>query len=109
VKKVVFLCTAILVPVLFCLVLPVNAAPKISEGEEAFVKNCAVCHADGGNIIRPTKTLHKSDLAKNGIKTTADIVANMRNPGPAMTKFDEKVIPDKTAKAIAEYILKTFK
>jgi cytochrome c6 len=33
----------------------------------------------------------------------------MRNPGPGMTTFDEKTIPDKQAKEIAEYILKSFK
>jgi cytochrome c6 len=33
----------------------------------------------------------------------------MRNPGPGMTKFDEKIISTKEAQAIAEYILKTFK
>jgi len=33
----------------------------------------------------------------------------MRNPGPGMTKFDEKTIPEETAKAIAEYILETFR
>jgi cytochrome c6 len=33
----------------------------------------------------------------------------MRNPGPGMTKFDEKTLPQKDAKAIAEYIHKTFK
>jgi cytochrome c6 len=33
----------------------------------------------------------------------------MRNPGPGMTKFDKKEISDKEAKAIAEYVLKTFK
>jgi len=33
----------------------------------------------------------------------------MRSPGPGMTKFDAKTIPDKEAKAIADYILRTFK
>jgi cytochrome c6 len=33
----------------------------------------------------------------------------MRNPGQGMTTFDEKTIPDKEAKEIADYILKTFK
>jgi cytochrome c6 len=33
----------------------------------------------------------------------------MRNPGPGMTKFDKKTISDKEARAIADYILKTFK
>jgi cytochrome c6 len=32
----------------------------------------------------------------------------MRNPGPGMTAFDEKTIPDTDAKEIAEYVLKTF-
>jgi cytochrome c6 len=36
-------------------------------------------------------------------------VAKMRNPGPAMTMFDEKTLSDKEANAIAQYILKTFK
>jgi cytochrome c6 len=33
----------------------------------------------------------------------------MRAPEAGMTKFDKKTIPDKDAKAIAEYVLKTFK
>ena len=63
----------------------------------------------GGNIINPAKTLDKKVLTANGIREPADIVGKMRYPGPAMTRFDEKAIPDGTAKAIAEYILKTFK
>jgi cytochrome c6 len=33
----------------------------------------------------------------------------MRKPSPGMTAFDVKTIPDKDAKEIAEYIIKTFK
>jgi cytochrome c6 len=33
----------------------------------------------------------------------------MRKPGPGMNTFDVKTIPDKDAKEIAEYIMKTFK
>ena len=33
----------------------------------------------------------------------------MRNPGPGMTKFDKTVLPDKQARQIADYIMKTFK
>jgi cytochrome c6 len=81
---------------------------KIS-GEAEFKEHCAVCHPDGGNVINPAKTLHKKDRDANGIKKAADIVAKMRNPGPGMTQFDKKTISDKEAKAIATYILKTFK
>lgn len=87
----------------------VGAQPKASVGEQAFQMNCAVCHPGGGNIINPAKTLHARDLRANGITTPGGIIAKMRDPGPGMTKFDKKTVPDKTAGAIAEYILKTFK
>ena len=86
-----------------------NGATNPSMGEQAFLKHCAVCHPDGGNIINSAKTLHQKVREANGVKTTADIVKNMRNPGPGMTPFDKKAVDDKTARAIADYILKTFK
>jgi cytochrome c6 len=88
---------------------PAGAAQKVSPGEEAFAQNCAVCHPNGDNIINPDKKLAKKSLAANGVRTAADIVNKMRKPGPGMTEFDQKAIPDATAKAIAEYILDTFK
>ena len=80
-----------------------------ASGEELFKQHCAACHPDGGNIIKPQKTLHKSALAKDGIKDWKGIVKSMRSPGDGMSKFDAKTISDKDAKAIAEYVLKTFK
>jgi len=94
--------------VLICRGMPVQAADG-SQGEQAFVKNCTVCHPGGENIINRTKTLHKASLSASNIRGAADIVAKIRNPGPGMTRFDEKAIPDEKARAIAEYILKTFK
>ena len=82
---------------------------KGKTGDALFKEHCAVCHPDGGNIINSQKTLHKSDLDANKIKKPKDIIKTMRNPGPSMTKFDKKTIPDSDAKKIAEYILKTFK
>ena len=79
------------------------------DGAKEFKEHCAVCHPDGGNIINPKKTLSKKDREANGIKSASDIVKNMRKPGPGMTAFDAKTISDKEAKAIADYILKTFK
>ena len=79
------------------------------NGEALFKQHCAVCHVDGGNLITPQKTLHKKDREKNNIKTAQDIIKNMRKPGPGMTQFSEKTISEKDAKAIAEYIIKTFK
>lgn len=79
-----------------------------NAGEAKFKEQCAVCHPAGGNIINPQKTLLKKDRMANNIKTEADIIKKMRNPGPGMTKFDEKTISDKDAHALAGYILKTF-
>lgn len=80
-----------------------------SEGQKEFEKHCAVCHPKGENIVSPKKTLDKKSLQASGVKSAKDIIAKMRNPGPGMNKFDEKTISDREAKAIAEYILKTFK
>jgi len=84
-------------------------AVEAKSGEELFKQHCAVCHPAGENTINPKKTLHSKDLEKSGVTTTDDVIGKMRNPGPGMTKFDEKTIPDKDAKDIAEYVLNTFK
>jgi hypothetical protein len=64
------------------------------------------------------KTLSKKDREANNILTAADIIAKMRNPGPApthpqewsgMKMFDKYKISDNEAQKIAEYILTTFK
>ena len=89
-------------------VLTTDAA-DISRGEVVFVKHCAGCHAGGGNIIDADKSLKSKALLTNGIKTSADIIRLMRNPGPGMTSFDEKTIDNPTAENIAAYILKAFK
>ncbi|TWJ18897.1 c-type cytochrome [Geobacter argillaceus] len=79
------------------------------NGKKEFEEHCVSCHADGGNIVNPAKTLKKLNLQANGVKSWQDIVKKMRNPGPGMTKFEKKDVSDKEARAIAEYILKTFK
>jgi cytochrome c6 len=93
----------------FGLALFAEGASTGKSGGELFKENCAVCHPNGGNIINPQKPLQKKEREANGVKNAKDIVGKMRNPGPGMTKFDEKMISDSDAKKIAEYILKTFK
>jgi cytochrome c6 len=100
--------TAILATAILATTAYADGKGKIDAKKE-FEEHCAACHANGGNIVNPAKTLKKADLAKSGIKRWQDIVAKMRNPGPGMTKFEKKDISDKEAKAIAEYVLKTFK
>ncbi len=79
-----------------------------NSGEAGFKEYCAACHADGGNIINPDKTLSKKDRERNGIRTARDIVKVMRNPTGEMTVFDEKTLPENEAQKIAEYIIATF-
>jgi len=86
----------------------VKKGEKIN-GKKEFEKHCAVCHPNGGNIVNAKKPLTSKALKANGIKSAKDIIGKMRNPGPGMNKFDEKTIPNKEAKAIADYIMKTFK
>ena len=89
------------------LAVPAHAAK--AKGETEFKKHCAVCHPNGGNIIKADKTLSRKDREKNGLKSATDIVTYMRSPGPGMTAFDQKALPDKEAKEIATYIITTFK
>jgi cytochrome c6 len=84
-------------------------ASKEGLGEKLFIKHCSKCHPNGGNVITVTKTLNLKDREANNVKTEEDIIRLMRNPGPGMVKFGKKVIYEKDAKAIAEYIMKTFK
>ena len=79
------------------------------NGEAEFKSRCSACHPDGGNIIRPKKTLSKTDREKNGVKTANDIIKKMRKPGEGMTTFDAKTLPEKEAQRIAEYVIATFK
>ncbi len=79
------------------------------NGETIFKAKCAMCHADGGNAMKPDKSLKKKDLVKNGLKSKADIVKYLRNPGPGMSKFDAKSLPDKDAGDVVEYMQKSFK
>jgi cytochrome c6 len=82
--------------------------PVQSPGEALFMRHCAACHPNGGNIINPDKPLDRASLNRNGITGPADIVAIMRQPGPGMMIFDPNVVSDADAEKIAEYILETF-
>ena len=90
------------------IVLLRGAGPVIAverSGKMLFEDNCMVCHPNGGNGINPQKTLRKKDLAANNIRTEDDIVKIIRNPGPEMSRFDEKMLSDGDARKIARYIL----
>ena len=95
-KKGIILATVVLATALL------SAAAMAATGEEVFKAKCAACHPDGGNIINPKETL-------KGIKDAKKITAKIRKGGGGMTAFDAKAVSDADAKAVAEYIIKTFK
>jgi cytochrome c6 len=78
------------------------ASAATAGGEAIFKAKCAACHPDGGNIINPKVTL-------KGIKDPKKITGKIRTGGGGMTPFDAKSVSDADAKAVADYIIKTFK
>lgn len=72
------------------------------SGEAIFKANCASCHPDGGNVIKPKETI-------TGIKDSKKILKQIRKGGGGMPAFDTKAISDADAKLLAGYIMKTFK
>jgi len=79
------------------------------DGKKKFEEHCAMCHPSGGNTINTHKPLNRKALKASGVNSATDIISKIRNPGPGMNSFNEKAISGKEAKAIADYILKTFK
>ena len=78
-------------------------------GAELFATHCAGCHPDGGNTIRPTRTLKAADRHANGLRNARDIAGYIRNPGQGMPAFPVGMIPPDDALKIGEYILSRFK
>ena len=79
-----------------------SALAAQKSGEALFKEKCATCHPNGGNIMNQKKQL-------KGIKVPKTIVAKIRTGGGGMPVFDRKSVSDADAKAIAGYVVKTFK
>lgn len=71
-------------------------------GEAIFKAKCASCHPDGGNVMKPEKTI-------KGMKNPKKIISQVRKGGGGMPAFDAKAISDADANLLASYIIKTFK
>ncbi len=107
--RIITCCIAAMALCLFVMFGIAEKSVSATSGEAGFKQHCSSCHPNGGNIINPKKALHKKDLDANNVKNAEDIIKLMRKPGPGMTAFDANTVPDKEAKEIADYILKTFK
>ncbi|KAF0220361.1 MAG: cytochrome c class [Geobacteraceae bacterium] len=100
------LAVVLVVTACFASIQVLHGAEK--SGEALFNEYCSACHAQGGNIINPQKTLYRIDRMASGIGKPQDIVKKMRSPGPRMPRFNRNMISDGDALKIGEYIVKTF-
>lgn len=81
---------------------------KENRGEALFREKCAGCHPDGDNTVND-KTLKRKDMVRANLKSGNDIVRFLRANSTAMPKYDKKELPDRDAREIAGYILRTFR
>ncbi len=76
-----------------------------NKGEHLFIKNCAGCHINGGNIIRRNKTLKIKDLKRNGLDTPESIAKVAREGIGSMDGYEE-VLGEKGDQLVANWIFK---
>ena len=88
----------------FCLFFLSLAMSNIAGADAVFDKNCASCHAGGGNIMNPDKTLTMDSLKKNGVDNKGAIkklIADGKAPMPGFaSSLDAKQID-----SVAGYVL----
>jgi cytochrome c6 len=95
--------------VLACAAPSPGTAEDAKSGEALYKSKCASCHPDGGNRIRPEKTLHAKDLEANNLASVEALVKYFRNPGKGMPKYTAKTLPDDQARTLAQYVLEKYK
>jgi len=74
------------------------------SGRELFLKNCAVCHVDGNNIIIPEKNLKKEALEENGMNSVTAITYQIVNGKNGMPAFEER-LKESEIESIAHYVI----
>ncbi len=79
-----------------------------ADGKELFARHCSGCHYEGGNSVNRSKPLHRLFRHANGLRTEQDLVDKIRRGGQGMPAYRPDRISDPEARAIAEYIVKTF-
>ncbi len=85
-------------------VAPVVMAASHEEGAKLFKKNCAACHAGGGNLVAAGKTLKKEALEKYDMYSKEKIVYQVTNGKNAMPAFGKRLSPEQI-ESLAEYVL----
>ncbi|MEL6454723.1 MAG: c-type cytochrome [Cyanobacteria bacterium J06623_5] len=88
-----------------CLAAPPALSPPTDHSAAAtlFERNCAACHANGGNIIRRGKNLRHKAMARNGYDNV-DAIAQIITQGKGnMSAYGER-LSEEEIRAIAQYV-----
>ncbi len=80
--------------------IPREVGKAHQAGEKVFAANCWICHANGGNRLKPDRPLRNSPLLKN----FDTFLAQVRHPEAPMPPFAESRISGAEAKALYDYI-----
>ena len=91
-----------LISVLSILAFSFVLAGTASAGA-VFDKNCASCHAGGGNIMNPDKTLSMDSLKKNGADNVGAIKKIVKNGKAPMPGFGSS-LDAKQIDAVSKYV-----
>ncbi|MCM1984729.1 c-type cytochrome [Lyngbya confervoides BDU141951] len=93
-----------LIPAFLLLLSSPAFAADAGAGAQVFSANCAACHAGGGNVINPAKTLAQKDLEANGKDTADAIITQVTNGYNAMPAFGGRLSPS-DIENVAAYVL----
>lgn len=88
----------------FAMVTFALSGPALADGASVFNANCAACHAGGGNVVNPAKTIKQKDLDANGKNTLEAIVAQVSNGNGAMPAFGAS-LSQADIEGVAQYVL----
>ena len=93
---------------------PTTPSYADSSAAAIFEAKCVACHAGGGNVISPAKTLKLEALEKNGYGEEGAVVSLLRNGKGQMPKYQGAIPPvsrltDEELEAVAQLVLETAK
>eukprot|EP00667_Euglena_gracilis_P017078 EG_transcript_17930 len=96
-----------------------GAGPALAaaSGEELFQSKCAACHANGGNVTNPFKTLQRASLQSDGLPDAEAIGAVVETGQGPMPGYGESCAPQGRCtfgprltpgdvQAVAEYVVR---
>ncbi|MDD5169955.1 MAG: c-type cytochrome [Syntrophales bacterium] len=78
-----------------------RASKTYDVGAKIFAANCNICHANGGNKIKPDEPLRGSP----DLRTFQTFLTQLRHPEVPMPTYTKAQISDKDAKELYDYIM----